>query len=379
MSTGTSPKAPIYNQYKRKAPFSSCSKGSASADTFPIRQEQSASRIPLTEIRNQYASTSTNRRQRRLSIPNAISVQSPLLPSPTTALQLLQRHQQRTHTLRLIPNGLESWLSLARPGIYELVGEAGTGKSQTALSVCVQAASSTTGPSREPPLIAAPTTGTDVSLHLIPCRAIYISLKAQNNVVQIVKRLEQMVLSRQEQRPASTPDQMKAPTRSPPCTILQRILTRAAWNAEQLTQVLDELPVLLKSGTVRVLVLDSIADMFRTSEDTDGTRSQQSSHHHAARSAILFGLAARLKKLSDVFDVPVLVINQVALSGVWTKPALGLSWAHCIDVRYILIRQERGGDAGVVFGRRVTLDASSSHATGQHKAFFIRADGVVAG
>ena len=64
----------------------------------------------------------------------------------------------------------------------------------------------------------------------------------------------------------------------------------------------------LKKKQVRLIVLDSIAALFRTHLDESvSSRAEQ----HGARAQQLFATAARLKSLSDTFNVAVVVINQV--------------------------------------------------------------------
>ena len=121
-----------------------------------------------------------------------------------------------------------------------------------------------------------------------------------------------------------------------------------------------DVPGFLGEKPVRLIVLDSIGALFRThGDDGGGTRAQQ----QGERTQQLFALAARLKYLSDRFNVAVVVTNQVtdrpldALGLIGAPayelgpcrladgnsvrvPALGMSWSHCVNTRLILTRHE---------------------------------------
>jgi Rad51 len=120
------------------------------------------------------------------------------------------------------------------------------------------------------------------------------------------------------------------------------------------------------NNNVRIVILDSIADLFRIATSSSGSstlnttslhNNSSSSMNFAQRSALLFRLAAQLKQLSHRHQVPILVINQVTgssntsssfgsnNSSFTQRPALGLSWAHCVTSSYIVTRRERHGAA----------------------------------
>jgi predicted hydrocarbon binding protein len=61
------------------------------------------------------------------------------------------------------------------------------------------------------------------------------------------------------------------------------------------------------------------------------------------RSGRLFQIAKQLKRLSDTFNLAVVVVNQVTAGGESDRvvPALGHAWAHCVNTRIMLYRDTR--------------------------------------
>mmetsp|Transcript_11957 Transcript_11957/g.38044 ORF Transcript_11957/g.38044 Transcript_11957/m.38044 type:complete len:326 (-) Transcript_11957:271-1248(-) len=175
----------------------------------------------------------------------------------------------------------------------------------------------------------------------------------------------------------------------------------------------------LRTKQVRLVVIDSVAGLFRTSDEEGGSRAAAAYE----RSRQLLRLAARLRQLSDAFDVAVLVVNQVTdkpldtpaaasvsaaeaeacLSGGGDSlrvPALGLSWSSSVNTRLLLTRHERpaateapplppyathpgaapvaeeGGGGGLTFAREmhVLFSPRLPHSSCR---FEVRAEGVV--
>ena len=125
--------------------------------------------------------------------------------------------------------------------------------------------------------------------------------------------------------------------------------------------IFEKLPqILAAQKNVKLLIIDSIAALLRV-EYTN------SSEDMKARSVFLANLSIHLKKLSDAYGMPVVVMNQVSdafqdasdesyakyqlsqtriSSGKAKIPALGLFWSHCINTRIFLTRyyaQDSGG------------------------------------
>lgn len=117
---------------------------------------------------------------------------------------------------------------------------------------------------------------------------------------------------------------------------------------------------------MRLIVLDSIAGLYRSHGDEPGTSRVAVA---AERSRQLMHVAATLQKISDEYDVAVLVTNQITdkpLSdagaegvspaeegaylhpgnggrGSLSIPALGLGWSLGVNTRLVLTRREGVG------------------------------------
>jgi hypothetical protein len=124
-------------------------------------------------------------------------------------------------------------------------------------------------------------------------------------------------------------------------------------NSEDLLELLStRLPKLLASHppqSIRLIVLDGIAHLFRHSEDTSGRPSKE---YWQARSITFFKVAGLCKQLSDQFQVPIVILNQATAridtspsttinNNAYTyadqvEPALGPSWKQCVNVSVFL-------------------------------------------
>lgn len=104
-------------------------------------------------------------------------------------------------------------------------------------------------------------------------------------------------------------------------------------------------PTLLATRAVRLVVIDSIAALFRTHLDDDLPR----------RSELLHAIAAEMQALSDRMHVAFVVLNQItdsvdtpdtpdaactAVPAVSKRAALGLAWSHCVNTRLLLSRAQ---------------------------------------
>lgn len=130
---------------------------------------------------------------------------------------------------------------------------------------------------------------------------------------------------------------------------------------EELWRVVDQaVPEILQSKQVRLFIIDSVGALYRTvAEESDGARASA----HGQRAQHLMRLAARLKQLSDKFNVAVVVTNQVSdkpldarrrrIAAPWERgscslpdgsarvPALGMAWAFCVNTRLVLTRHHQ--------------------------------------
>jgi RecA/RadA recombinase len=333
--------------------------------------------------------------------------------APKTALALLQEHRaskskrlyllQRNNDNDVSKRDADEWMALEN-GIHELAGEAGTGKTQVALSLCMQAAiTAVTATAAITAVTPAPAPNPVTNKK--GCRAIYISL-GKASMPKVLQRLSQMSEAWTKQNAVDV-DQQHSPsnattsTSTPvtPVQVLSRIMTRAVVNQDDLFDLLrHEMAALLEQETdCQVIVLDSVADLFRglnheVKASGGGTSKKQDDKNLAAdRSATLFSLAAILKQFSDKYHIPIVVLNQVTArisnqpsasssssfsSSSAVLPALGLSWANCVNTSYILTRQETATGTGTAFVRRLSLRLSFTASCSQTACLQIETQGV---
>lgn len=361
---------------------------------------------PQTQFQHPYKRNKENQSTARRSLSLRGNKHAVL---PKTALTLLQEHRARkARRLSLLQRHSQQpqeqggdWLSLG-DGIHELAGEAGTGKTQVALSLLLQAAVMNTDTAAVP-TVTAPDNNNNNNHKKTGCRAIYISL-GKASMPKILQRLSQMAeawaLEHQQHQQQDDHQQQHQQTTAVHTQVLSRIMTRAVVNQDDLFHLMrHEMRALLEQETdTRVLVLDSVADLFRGMNHEGGANTSGACNNNmqddknlaASRSATLFSLAAILKEYSDTYHIPIVVINQVtarisnnnhseqqqqqqSLSSV--LPALGLSWAHCVNTSYLLTRQEQQhATTGTVFVRRLWLRRSSEAACTSRQSACLRVE-----
>ena len=140
---------------------------------------------------------------------------------------------------------------------------------------------------------------------------------------------------------------------------LDHIFVRGVHTAEELLAMLDRLEDILSvppSGLpVKLVIVDSIAALFRSDFDNSAVDLRR-------RSSMFFAIAAKLKEHAAKFGSAVVVTNQIMdvvraedesndlkmehYASVWSSgrnvcPALGLSWANCVNTRLFLSRCEK--------------------------------------
>ncbi|KAK2993477.1 hypothetical protein RJ640_015161 [Escallonia rubra] len=154
------------------------------------------------------------------------------------------------------------------------------------------------------------------------------------------------------------------------------IFVQPLHSAHELFDVLLKLNPLLTNPPsylpVKLIVIDSIAALFRSEYDNNPADLKR-------RSSLFFKISCKLKTLAKRFSLAVVVTNQVVdfvesgdglngvrignleclvSSGRRVGPALGLSWANCVNSRLFLSRNEEivgeegdDGGSGVVSSR----------------------------
>jgi predicted ATP-dependent serine protease len=260
---------------------------------------------------------------------SSISVPVPVPVLPVSALTLLNQPKRKPSLYLLRSSSSSPSFFELGLGITEIAGMAGSGKTQMALALCVQAASiSPEAPQHQQQQQQQ--------------KALYLSLGEGTTQPKLAQRLAQMAGSSLDP--------------------LQHIFTRIVHNPDDLLELLmGDLPAMLQQHNFRIIVLDSIAGIFRVPETSI-----------AQRSETFFRVASILKKLSDQYNIPVLVVNQVTASFSANNavlPALGLSWEHCVNTSHLLARTETS--------RSITVRLSSNLLVGTSRRFAIHSSGPI--
>ncbi|KAL4279980.1 hypothetical protein GQ457_03G045030 [Hibiscus cannabinus] len=140
-----------------------------------------------------------------------------------------------------------------------------------------------------------------------------------------------------------------------PC---DRIFVQSVHSADHLLEIMSKTEPFIENSItqvpVRLIVIDSIAAVFRSEFDNTPVELKK-------RSSLFFKISSKLKALAKRFNLAVLVTNQVVdlmghneginglrignlgclyTSGRRVSPALGLAWANCVNSRLFLSRNE---------------------------------------
>ena len=292
-------------------------------------------------------------------------------------------------------------------GITEISGEGGSGKTQICLSLCVSCAMS---PFLHPGSLTNYSVdrtgeGPDGGHY----KAIYVSMGEGIRSVTVARRLEQMVRARLN-NDANSDDDVSICNDAIIKRILSRIVLISIHNEDEFADFVNgDLPDLLsriddRNGLRRrrtkigLIALDGIAGFFRFSDLSSLNRHDEKSLFFQRRGPRLLRVSCRLRELSDVYNVPVLITNQVTAfaeqisascpepSSVLSTttfgeqlrwvPALGLAWSNCVTTRYILRRTDRMMDASmdvIGCGQKRPVDAEGKEIiTGAQKMMRVR-------
>eukprot|EP01035_Chromulina_nebulosa_P017137 gene17137-22651_t len=122
--------------------------------------------------------------------------------------------------------------------------------------------------------------------------------------------------------------------------VLSHIYIENCYNSDNfLENLTSSLPELVQRRNVGLVIVDSIAGIVRSEYDTSNKENM------IHRSNILFRISKQLKWLADTFNLAIVVVNQVSQSiskqnQSRIKPSLGLAWSHCINARIMLSRND---------------------------------------
>ncbi|KAI5090565.1 DNA repair protein XRCC3 [Silurus meridionalis] len=241
---------------------------------------------------------------------------------PVTALQLTLGEfpsLEPGHRLSFACPVLDELLSGGLPlhGITELAGESAAGKTQFGLQLSLSVQYS-----REHGGLGA--------------GAVYICTEDPFPI----KRLRQLITQQSRLRPNIPPALIRS------IRFSDNIYIEHTADLEALqTCVTQRVRTLLERGLVRLIVVDSVAALFRSEFQADEA---------IERARHLLAFSATLHRLSHTYSVPVFCINQVSdvvdgpnpgrcdygLVDSKLLPALGIIWANQVMVRLMLRRQE---------------------------------------
>ncbi|TKS65083.1 DNA repair protein XRCC3 X-ray repair cross-complementing protein 3 [Collichthys lucidus] len=236
---------------------------------------------------------------------------------PVPALQLLRGECRRLESGLRLSVGcpvLDELLRGGLPvgGVTELSGESGAGKTQLALQLCLSVL--------YPPQYGGLNSG-----------AVYICTEDSFPI----RRLQQLIREQSELR-SDVPSSLIRGLR-----FSDHVYIEHAADLDSLQVCLSRrVPLLLARGLVRLLVVDSVAALFRC---------EFQAADWLERTKQLLSFSSTLHHLSLEFTTPVLCINQVTnvfdssgdslgpLSSN-VSPALGLAWANQVMVRLMMRR-----------------------------------------
>ncbi|NWH92880.1 XRCC3 protein, partial [Aegithalos caudatus] len=233
--------------------------------------------------------------------------------SMLTALQLYQdkdhftsQHQKLSLGCSVLDNLLKGGIPLV--GITELAGESSAGKTQISLQLCL--------------CVQYP-----YKYGGLESGAVYICTED----VFPSKRLQQLI------------DQQHQLRADVPAEIIQKIRFGNSIFVEQAADldtfqqcITRRLSLLLARGMVRLVVIDSIAALFRC---------EFGPAHAALKARYLQSFGAQLHNLSTRFRTPIMCINQVWVEGSRVTPALGITWSNQLLMRLMVRRVSVPGHA----------------------------------
>lgn len=147
------------------------------------------------------------------------------------------------------------------------------------------------------------------------------------------------------------------------------------------------------SNCIRLIVVDSIAHLFRTATDVPGAR------HYGMRSETFQKVSNKLKQLAYAYQLAVVVTNQITdyfddqrntfdrkdtstggaamiTSGREVLPSLGLSWSNCINQRLLLSRCQAQTAGTTSPGVRALRVAFSPNLPSTQQRFVVERAGI---
>ena len=240
-------------------------------------------------------------------------------------------------------------------GLTELVGPAGVGKSQCCFTLAVAAYVAANGLSADRTVPAQSSQEMDSTQPLSSQHVVYIDTESTfspQRLAQIARAKYPVIFA--------SPDSITA--------LLSHVLVVSAATPTALTNTLSTIEETLVSHPAALLVVDSIAAPVRA---------QYGRFDLTKRAAFLGSVAGQLKYLSDRYQLPCVVTNQVrggsSAAGDGLSAALGVTWAHAVNTRWLLEDEAGGG------GRRRLRLAKTPMFKGVSYGYVVGEAGVVIG
>uniref|UniRef100_A0A8D2KU84 X-ray repair cross complementing 3 n=1 Tax=Varanus komodoensis TaxID=61221 RepID=A0A8D2KU84_VARKO len=219
-----------------------------------------------------------------------------------TALQLFQDENHGSTRLSLGCPVLNTFLRGGIPltGITEIAGESSAGKTQIGLQLCISV--------QYPYCYGGLESG-----------AAYICTED----VFPNKRLQQLIEQQSKLRGDIPPEVVQK------MKFGNSIFVEHAADLDTFQKCISKMNVLLSHGMVRLVVVDSIAALFRC---------EFSAKDSVLKAKYLQMFGARLHRLSSKFQIPVVCINQVRCTAESVAPALGITWSNQLLMRLMVSR-----------------------------------------
>ncbi|CAH0480210.1 unnamed protein product [Peronospora belbahrii] len=257
-----------------------------------------------------------------------------LAPASQSALGMFLDSANHPTFLRTGLPGIDQALNggLHCRALSEFVGTAGIGKSQAAMTLAVVCA------------LDYPENG-----------VIYFDVEHNFSA----KRLLQITITRIRQTYAG----QEADINELAAAVVRRIRVVKVSSIAAFVAKFKEVENAICSLKIKLLIIDCVTTLFLKANGLT----------HAQRQHQMLRLARDLKLFADTYEVFIVVTNRATTvegdSGLYTKPQLGESWAHCVTTRFVMERRS--------LGRAMTI-MKSSVAGYVVQPFTIKEGGIVA-
>ena len=313
-------------------------------DTLRITTVEQLFKIPkdemqrLTKLNRNETANLLKEISSRISINNCIG---PLIPQ--TAFQLKQYNHSQVYRLSIGDEIFDQFVNGGiRPGeITEIYGEAGSGKTQISIQLLFQVQLSLEDGGLDGDALYIYTEDYPQSRieHFVAAYAseyphIFYDRKQKQQQQQQQQSKNNKKKSKDGDLSSTTTDSDKTTTNQPRDP-LDHIILQSCKTTHELSNIIrSRIPDALSSSStgskLKLIIIDSIAALLRP---------EFAASQSIQRSQFLFSLSSDLKKLAHMFNLVVVVINQVSeyISSDHFEsgqiPSLGLSWSTCVNTR----------------------------------------------